>query len=63
MSIPCKNCERREVGCHAWCEEYIEFKTGMEKYLEENYKKNDVDNYHIDGVIKKANWAKKRYKS
>lgn len=24
--MPCRNCENREVGCHATCDRYIEWK-------------------------------------
>ena len=33
---PCKNCDKRQVGCHSSCEEYIAFK----KYLDEVKKAN-----------------------
>lgn len=25
MTAPCKDCERREVGCHAKCKEYLDY--------------------------------------
>lgn len=31
MSAPCKGCEKRMVGCHANCEEYIQFREEHER--------------------------------
>ena len=28
---PCKDCEKRELGCHGRCEEYAEYKKQNEK--------------------------------
>ena len=33
---PCKNCERRCVGCHSKCDDYAEFKAYKDK--ENHYK-------------------------
>lgn len=42
---PCKGCERREVGCHSKCAEYIDFRSALNQInLEkiEKLKQNDV---------------------
>jgi len=38
MNTPCKGCERREIGCHAKCEDYANFKAERAK-LNERRKK------------------------
>ena len=34
----CQNCEKRYVGCHSECEEYIEFKKQLDIYYKERSK-------------------------
>lgn len=41
---PCKDCKKRELGCHSKCEKYLAFKKEMAKekedkriYLENHY--------------------------
>lgn len=31
MKVPCKNCDRRTVGCHAECREYLEYQKENER--------------------------------
>ena len=35
----CLNCDKRHVGCHSECKEYIEQRKAHDKYLEEQFKK------------------------
>ena len=35
---PCKGCEERTLGCHAKCEEYIEYRKRLDEILEERQK-------------------------
>ena len=32
MDSPCKDCKRREVGCHGSCEEYLRFSEERAEY-------------------------------
>ena len=36
--VPCKNCKKRVVGCHATCEEYQKYKNDLEERKEKNGK-------------------------
>lgn len=38
MLAPCKDCEDREVGCHAGCEKYLAYKKEREKLNKINAK-------------------------
>lgn len=29
---PCLECEEREIGCHAQCEKYAEYRSGLEAW-------------------------------
>lgn len=42
MTAPCKNCEFREMGCHAKCPDYQKFDRERNEYRESVYQK------HID---------------
>ena len=49
MMAPCKNCEKRQLGCHATCEEYQAFedykkKTSEEKIREHNTWTKGIEN-------------------
>lgn len=39
LIAPCKGCDKREVGCHAVCEEYIAFRKAKDKLNAELKKK------------------------
>ena len=49
MDAPCKECEKRVIGCHSKCEEYIKYKTeAANKEKERRRKKaeyNDLRGY------------------
>ena len=38
---PCKGCEARQVGCHADCEKYIDFRREADQYIKN--KQHDKD--------------------
>lgn len=40
---PCKNCEDREVGCHAKCKAYIEWAKWHEAAREKNRTERIID--------------------
>lgn len=37
MTAPCKDCPRREVGCHAKCKEYLEYRDYNERMSEQRH--------------------------
>lgn len=39
LIAPCKGCDKREVGCHAVCKEYIAFRKAKDKLNAELKKK------------------------
>lgn len=45
---PCYQCEKRYVGCHSKCEEYISFSKENEEYRENLHKQNRLEHgfYH-----------------
>lgn len=61
QTCPCNNCERREVGCHAKCEDYAEYHRRLEIYREEQkkikHKEVQLNGYTIE-TQKKLNREK-----
>ena len=50
MKCPCKNCKKREVGCHSYCNNYIKWSkyNRSKKEKERQQKHYDwVDNYYL----------------
>lgn len=41
MISPCKDCQRREAGCHACCGDYKEFQKKNEAVADARQKEND----------------------
>ena len=46
MNNPCKDCTRRELKCHATCEEYIEWKAEWDRV-----KKIEKTDRHLHGEL------------
>lgn len=48
MIAPCLNCEKRKLGCHSSCDDYISFKKERQRMIEykQSYKQSHYDNYY-----------------
>lgn len=44
-AVPCRDCEKRQVGCHGRCEAYQAYAAGREAIRREKAKKNDAEGY------------------
>lgn len=31
IDAPCKNCKKRDINCHSYCKDYIEFRMNLEE--------------------------------
>lgn len=63
--IPCKNCKRRQVGCHSACEEYGAYKQELKDLHENVYNKYMPERLTSERTIlaiQKARRHKERYK-
>lgn len=58
MINPCKNCQKREIGCHGKCPEYKEYQSEREKLLEWAHDYEDKD-YEFFACQKKREGRKK----
>lgn len=43
--FPCKDCKKRELGCHSKCQEYIAAVEAQRKISEDRLKVFDVNDY------------------
>lgn len=55
LKPPCKDCKKRQIGCHSVCPEYNEYNKEREKYRELAYKQKMLDNniYELGFSMKK----------
>lgn len=58
MTAPCKDCKRREIGCHGKCEEYAAFRARNER--ESARRREDTEG--IDTVCRRVARIKGWYK-
>lgn len=61
MKPPCKDCAKREIGCHAVCESYIKFNQQQEQIRHERYLKRIQGEIHDDQLFPRGNNAMKRF--
>ena len=52
MKCPCKDCVRRKLLCHSFCDEYAKFKEWREEVLKRKTEDVEGKNYAIDKAIK-----------
>lgn len=49
---PCKDCEKRVLGCHSNCAEYVEFKNKRKDEADAKSKYYEVKRYNAERAIK-----------
>ncbi len=54
MKCPCKDCERRSVGCHGKCDDYKEWKNKHDavRQKERQERQNQFGNYRMGNRIR-----------
>lgn len=52
ISSPCKECIKREVGCHSQCTDYLEYKNVLEDIRKTELEESLFRSYRIDTVYK-----------
>ena len=58
--MACKDCEKRHIGCHANCEEYIEEKKQRKERNEKIWEKKDLDRALNTRAFERIEYAKKK---
>ena len=53
MKPPCKDCPRREIGCHAKCPDYAEYAAERAKAREQYLKEKEVRDASIELMCKR----------
>ena len=56
-NAPCYGCERRNVGCHSNCKEYLNFEKMQKEENEAEYKKKSETNDYF--LSRKNRWKEK----
>lgn len=60
MKSPCKDCNKRYVGCHGRCEKYLEFKKANDERLKQKSLEIDADQYAIDNTMRiRRSWQRR----
>ena len=63
---PCKGCEKRVLGCHSTCPDYLEFKAKCEKVRQARWVDIELWSIKHDGIAKwdrrmgRNKWSSKR---
>lgn len=52
ITSPCKECIKREVGCHSQCADYLEYKNTLEDIRKTEREESLFRSYHINVVSK-----------
>lgn len=62
MSAPCKDCERRYLGCHSECKDYIEYSRERNEMLNKKFEEKRLlyDNEIVRNS--KRGWLRKMKK-
>lgn len=60
MKAPCKDCEKRYIGCHGRCEKYLEFKKANDERLKQKSLEIDADQYALENTMRiRRSWQKR----
>ena len=60
MKAPCKDCEKRYIGCHGRCEKYLKFKKANDERLKQKSLEIDADQYAIDNTMRiRRSWQRR----
>lgn len=57
-NAPCKDCEKRELGCHARCEDYKEYRKQQDALIELRKSKEVEENWNAKRYAK---WLKQKH--
>lgn len=55
MNCPCKDCDRRKLGCHGFCKEYKEWQKWNDEKNEKRRKEMNEKDYHSTAFKKQIN--------
>jgi len=45
IKVPCQGCGEREIGCHAWCQRYKEYREQREQIRRDNLEEMQASVY------------------
>ena len=62
MTSPCKDCDRRTVTCHGFCDEYKSWAAWNEAEKDKRRRAKENDHMMLSQERKKRYWAKLKWK-
>lgn len=60
--VTCKNCNKRQIGCHSTCKEYIDWKTERDRVNEIARKKRQAEAEMIDAKVRACEKTRRKKK-
>lgn len=60
--VTCKNCDKRYIGCHSTCREYIDWKTDRDRKNEIARKKRQAEAEMIDAKVRACEKTRRKKK-
>lgn len=62
LVVPCKDCQKRKVGCHSDCAEYKEFSAANEARREAIKREKEIDRFFTSNASRRLNEKIKKEK-
>jgi hypothetical protein len=62
LVVPCKDCQKRKVGCHSTCKEYKEFSVANEARREAIKREKEIDHFFKSNASRRLNEKMKKEK-
>ena len=56
LQAPCKDCEKRYLGCHSECDDYIDYNNKQQKIRDERAARSE----ECQMIVKQINESRKR---
>lgn len=61
VKAPCKNCAKRELGCHSICGPYIQYKEIYQRGTEAMKRERDAVNNYVSFQIERREHARRAH--
>ena len=62
IKVPCKNCERRELGCHDNCPDYLTYRAELDEVNRQKREQNALEQRVTSYQVEKILDNRKKYK-
>lgn len=59
MNTPCHHCEKREIGCHAHCEDYLAYRAIMDEARQKRLNEIGLKGMTVEHETRNENFRKR----